>query len=193
MCTFMPLRGIADDARTIIPLTEDGQVTLHTYREQLADTTALARALNYPPAEAFTGVTFGSGESFEQLDLYLTCILPSGISRMPASGPAVESGKLRPQFPWGAMAAVYADTIAYLTLQPKENGDGEKFFEVGVIGHGPVGGELATSMADHIRTWDSEIRGVSPAIRFAQGKARKTLDGQFTIDKPDSRIAVDWS
>lgn len=193
MCTFMPLRGIADDARTVIALTPDGQVTVHTHREQNADPAGLSYALDYPPAETYTGVLFGTGEPFDQLDLYLACVLPGGLSRMPATGPAAEAKRLRPQFGWGAMAAVDGDTIAYLTLTKKDGGDDAPRWEVGVIGHGPRGAELASTVAEHIRTWDREYRGANPAIRVAQGEARTRLTGRFIIDKPDSRIAVDWN
>jgi hypothetical protein len=56
----MPLRGIAEDPRLMIPLTPDGQVSLHTYRDQQADPAALARVLEYPATEVSTNVLCGS-------------------------------------------------------------------------------------------------------------------------------------
>ncbi len=48
MCTFMPLRGIADDARRIISLTLDRAVTLQTHREQTVGAAVLTGVLDQP-------------------------------------------------------------------------------------------------------------------------------------------------
>lgn len=192
MATFMPLRkGIADDERIITPLTADATVTLHTYAEQGIDPAAIATALDYPEQEIYTGVKFRKGTTWEWLNLWLTCALPHGISRMPATGPLVESGQLRPQFPWGSMAAVDRDSIAYLTLREGQDQDG-RFWEAGVIGHGPHAAALAEQAAAQIQTWAHDHRDTTPTIRLATGAAREKLTGRFLIDKPHARIALDW-
>ncbi|WP_194908890.1 methyltransferase, FxLD system [Catenulispora rubra] len=193
MATFMPLRkGIADDERVITALSEDGGVTLHTYAEQNVDTTAITKALDYLGYEVFTGVKFRKGTTWEWLNLWLTCALPSGISRMPTSGPLVESGKIRPQFPWGSMAAVEADTIAYLSMREGQDESG-RFWEAAVIGHGANAAALAEATGEQIRAWSEGHRDTVPTFRVATGPSRETLRGRFTVDKPGSRIALDWA
>ncbi|PZG56335.1 methyltransferase, FxLD system [Spongiactinospora gelatinilytica] len=192
MCTFMPLRGIADDARRVIPLTDDGQVSLHTYRDQHIDSDALATVLRQPATEIYTGVIFRKGDPWEFTNLYLACALPGGIVRMPADGPAVRSGLVRPQFPWGAMAAVDGDSVAYLTLRAGHDDEGP-YWEGGLIGHGLRGGELAAQVAEHLRVWGHEYRDTKPTIRMARGEHRASLTGQFVIDKPHVRLAIDWN
>ena len=192
MATFMPLRkGIADDERLITPLTEDATVTLHTYAEQDIDPAAIATVLDHPEHEVFSGVTFRKGTTWEWLNLWLTCALPHGISRMPATGPLVESGRLRPQFPWGAMAAVDRDTIAYLTLREGQDQEG-RFWEAGVIGHGPHAAELAESTAAQIQAWADDHRDTVPTFRLATGADREKRTGRFVIDKPHTRLALNW-
>lgn len=187
----MPLRGIADDPRLIIPLTPDGHVSLHTYRDQRTDPAALATVLEHPATEVYTNVLFRKGDLWEWVNLWLACALPAGLVRMPQSGPAVESGQLRPQFPWGAMAAVDEDSLAYLTLRPGEDEVGQ-YWEAGAIGHGPRGDELATHLAGELRVWGRDYRGAHPTIRLTQNDNRETLAGQFTIDKTFTRLAINW-
>lgn len=192
MATFMPLRkGIADDERVITPLTPDATVTLHTYAEQDVDPAAIASVLDHPAHKVYTGVTFRKGTTWEWLNLWLTCALPHGISRMPATGPLVESGRLRPQFPWGAMAAVARDSIAYLTLREGQDSNG-RYWEAGVIGHGPHATALAEHTAAQITAWADGHRDTTPTIRLATGAAREKLTSRFVIDKPHTRIALDW-
>jgi protein-L-isoaspartate(D-aspartate) O-methyltransferase len=192
MATFMPLRkGIADDERVITALTPDGAVTLHTYAEQNIDPAGIAAVLDNPGREAFTGVKFRKGSTWEWLNLWLTCALPGGLSRMPATGPLVDSGELRPQFPWGAMAAVDRDTIAYLTMREGADQDG-RFWEAGVIGHGPHAATLADATAAQIQAWADGHRDTIPTIRLANGPRRDRLTGRFVIDKLQNRIALDW-
>jgi protein-L-isoaspartate(D-aspartate) O-methyltransferase len=110
---------------------------------------------------------------------------------MPATGPLVESGQLRPQFPWGAMAAVHRDTIAYLTLREGHDQDGP-FWEAGVIGHGPRAAQLDGEVSAQIQAWAAGHRDTIPTIRLATGAARGELTGRFVIDKRESRLAIDW-
>lgn len=193
MCMFMPLRGIADDARRVIALTEDELVTVQVHQDQQVDPEVLAQVLDHSPTEVLTGVVFKPGEFLASLDLWLACALPGGLSRMRATGTAVESGLVRPQFFWGGMAAVEDGSIAYLTMRDTGISTDKQVHEIAVIGHGPRGGDLAERTAAQIRTWDHEHRSRFPTFRIAQGAAREQLTGQFVIDKPATRIAVTWA
>jgi protein-L-isoaspartate(D-aspartate) O-methyltransferase len=201
VCSFMPLRGIADDPARYVELTEDGSAGVNVYAEQQVGE-QLGRALEYEGDEQFTGVSFDSAESFSDLDLFLTCALPGGMTRLSATGRALESGLVRPQFNWGAMCAVDGDSLAYLTLRrtgedgadrPESDDDPARRWEVGVIGHGPQGAELAAAVAALIGEWDHErLRDARAVLRFAQGDGRERLTGRCVVDKKATRIAVDW-
>jgi protein-L-isoaspartate(D-aspartate) O-methyltransferase len=192
-CSFMPLRGIADDNAQTLALTPDGLVTVQVYREQRVDPAALVRVLaDDPVAECFTGVRFAQDESFADLDLYLTGAVPSGLCRMTLAGSAVDVWALRPQFAWGAMCTVRDASLAYLTLR-QDTADLEAGrWEVGVVGHGPSGRELCVEVAECVRVWDADLRGRSARIRLAQGGDRERLTGRCVVDKPGSRVVLDW-
>lgn len=192
VCSFMPLRGIADDLGRSVPLTEDGLVEVAVYADQEVGP-ELGRALEDEGTELFTGVSFGDGESFAELDLFLSCALPNGMTRLSVSGGALASGAVRPQFAWGGMCAVDGDSLAYVTMrEPAEGGLLPRSWEIGVVGHGPRGAALAHEVVSLTREWDAEMRGGTAELRIAQGAARERLTGRCVVDRATSRIAVDW-
>jgi len=76
-------------------------------------------------------VKFRQGDPWEWVYLWLACVLPSGLSRMPGSRPG-----FTPHFGWGSMAALDSGTLAYLTVREGDDADG-RLWEIGVTGHGP--------------------------------------------------------
>ncbi|MEV4670893.1 methyltransferase, FxLD system [Actinomadura sp. NPDC049382] len=199
LCTFMPLRGIADDARRIIRLTADGTVCLHTNREQAVDESLLSGVLETSRSEAWTGVLFRADESFEWLDLWLTCVMDNALSRMPVEQVAIDEGLVRPQFGWGAMAVVDKGDLAYLTLRPQDPdapSGNRRMYEVGVIGHGPTGGALTDRVADAIGTWNQDYRSrpvefeIAPVEAAAQ--AVEPVPGRFVFERPNTRLTITW-
>ncbi len=194
MATFMPLRnGICDDERTIIRLAGAGDVRLEIYAEQDVDVKKIATVLDHPPYGVYTGVKFRKGSAWEWLYLWLACTLRNGISRMSGTRPG-----FTPHFFWGSMAAVDHDTLAYLTVREGTDADG-RFWEIGVIGHGPRAHALADDTAAAIEEWAARTRRDStsaPRFRMATRGAKETIqasDPRFVIDKANSRIVVDWA
>jgi protein-L-isoaspartate(D-aspartate) O-methyltransferase len=215
-CTFMPLRGIADDADRVLDLARDGSVSLHVHREHelwsaagpepgtAPQPDALGHLLEVSAGELATGVRLAYGDSFAPLDLFLTCALPGGLCRLAASAGAVEAGLVPAAFGGATMAAAGPRALAFLTLYPGSDTPGApvgaeawdgfdaRGWEVGVAGFGPEGAELAETLAGLVRAWHGQARGALPLLTLAQGDDRSTLTGRFVIDKPYSRIAVDW-
>jgi len=197
MCTFMPLRGIADDPRHTFGLTPDGPVSLETHQEQAVDSAALAGVLDQPRTQAWSGVLFGAAESFEWLDLWLACTMSNALSRMPVRPSAVDSGLVTPQFGWGAMAVTHGSDLAYLTLRPANRDPGTgtaagRSYEVGVIGHGRGGDQLGSKVADQIRIWDRNYRSGTAQIAIQPSDTRTRITGQFTFDTPHNRLVITW-
>jgi protein-L-isoaspartate(D-aspartate) O-methyltransferase len=192
MCTFVPLRkGVCDDIYTLVPMAGEGDVRLETFSEQEVDRDAIRTVLDQPQTKLYTGVRLRQGDPFEWLYLYLACVLPNGLSRMPGSRPG-----FTPHFAWGSMAALDGDSLAYMTIREGED-DAGRFWEIGIIGHGPVGADLAERVVTEIRTWDEGWGNTAPepGFRMATGDARDQLtaaDPHFVIDKPFSRLVVDW-
>jgi protein-L-isoaspartate(D-aspartate) O-methyltransferase len=195
MCSFMPLRGIADDARRVIALDSDGSVTLHAHQDQDVDAAALADVLDRPRAEAWTGVRFGPQESMEWMHLWLACTLDNALSRMPVERAAVERGTVTTRFGWGPMATTENGTLAYLTIRQDDNAsDGSKLYEIGVISHGPSRDALGDQVVDAIRTWDRGYRSriADFEIRAIDAPPIKPEPGRFCVDTPHSRIIISW-
>ncbi|GHE73899.1 methyltransferase, FxLD system [Streptomyces cellulosae] len=196
MNTFMPLRrGIADDERSIVPLSADGTVRLQTHAGQDIDAAALAGVLDQPRTEEWTGMTVQAMESPEWMELFVACSLPTGLNRM--LFPATAKGELLTEDPYpSSTAAVEKGALTYLARRRLERTtpEGGSLWEFGVIGHGPGSDELAAKVADAIRTWDREYRDRQATfeIQPLDAPAVEPLPGLFTIETPLNRIIVDW-
>jgi protein-L-isoaspartate(D-aspartate) O-methyltransferase len=169
----------------------DGNVRLETFSEQDVDRDAIRTVLDQQQAMVYSGVKFRQGDPFEWLYLYLACVLPNGLSRMPGSRPG-----FTPHFAWGSMAALDGDTLAYLTVREGEDERG-LYWEIGVIGHGPHAAQLADQVTTEISDWDRNWgnHAPQPGFRMAVGDAREHLtaaEPRFVIDKTHSRLVVDW-
>ncbi|MEV5104654.1 methyltransferase, FxLD system [Streptomyces massasporeus] len=193
MATFIPLRkGVCDDVYTLVPMAGEGNVRLETFSEQDVDRDALRCVLDQQQTKLYTGVKFRQGSAWEWLYLYLACVLPNGLSRLPGQRPG-----FTPHFGWGSMAALDAGSLAYLTIREGEDENG-RYWEVGVIGHGEGGADLAERVVSEIRAWDATggNDAPEPGFRMAIADSRDRLtadDARFVVDKPYSRLVVDWA
>ncbi|MEV6986494.1 methyltransferase, FxLD system [Sphaerisporangium sp. NPDC051017] len=192
MATFVPLRkGICDDLYTLVSHNGEGNVRLETFSEQNVDRDAMRTILDTPAHKVYTGVKFRKGSPWQWVYLWLACVLPNGLSRMPGQRPG-----FTPHFAWGSMAALDDDSLTYLTVREGED-NGGRFWEIGVIGHGPGRAELAEQVASAISEWERDYgnRAPAPGFRMATTAHRdllKTADPRFIIDKPASRLVIDW-
>ncbi|MEU8045699.1 methyltransferase, FxLD system [Micromonospora echinofusca] len=194
LAVFMPLRGIGDDARRLVTLTDEQDVTLQVHKDQSIDAAALAGVLGTERHEAWTGVIFPPMVSFEWLDLWLACRLDNAIMRMNLKPEAIERGTVSPMFPWGAMATTRGADLAYLTLRPAPPAaDGGKLYEVGVIGHGPSGEGLAQHVADEIRVWGAQYRSRTVHLEIPDSPTEANPSaGRFLLPRPHHPITVTW-
>ncbi len=192
MATFVPLRkGVCDDVYTRVPMAGPGNVRLETFSEQLVDREAMRTILDQPQAKTYSGVKFRQRDPWEWVYLWLACVLPNGLSRMPGRRPG-----FAPHFAWGSMAAVDGDSLAYLTVREGDDAEG-RFWEIGVIGHGPQAASLAEQVVAAIQEWDRDYGNDAPAPGFrmatdAHRDLLKAADARFVIDKPNSRLVIDW-
>ncbi|WP_246083719.1 methyltransferase, FxLD system [Nonomuraea diastatica] len=119
MATFVPMRkGVCDDVRTTISMAGEGNVRLETYSEQLVDREAIRTVLDEPSHKLYTGVKFRQGSAW-WVYLWLACVLPNGLSRLPGQRP-----RFTPHFGWGSMAALDGDSLAYLTVREGDDAAG---------------------------------------------------------------------
>ncbi len=198
MAVFMPLRGIGDDARRVIDLTGDGQVTLQNHKDNIfatADSGLLAGVLNTDPHVEWTDVHFVPMESFEWLDLWLSLRLADPLMRMEVKAEAREQGLVTPMFPTAAMATAAGDgSLAYLTIRPADPAaDGTRRYEVGVIGHGPSAPALAASVAQEITAWNDSFRSRTVHFALPDHPEPAVPDaGRFLLGRPQTPITVTW-
>ncbi|WP_406377788.1 methyltransferase, FxLD system [[Kitasatospora] papulosa] len=195
MNTFMPLRrGIADDDRRAVPLSTDGAVRLQAPAGLALDADALAGVLDQPRVEEWTGMTVRAGESPEWMELFVSCVLPSGLIRM--LFPQSVKGTVLTDDPYpSATAAVEKGAVTYLARRPSEQKtpEGDKLWEFGVIGHGPGSDELAAKVAEAVRAWDREYRGRVAAFEILPLDApADEQPGVFVLDTPLNRVRVTW-
>ncbi|MEU0477670.1 hypothetical protein ABZ260_00580 [Streptosporangium sp. NPDC006013] len=147
--------------------------------------------LDEPSHQVYTGVKFRQGSAWEWVYLWLACVLPNGLSRVPGRRPG-----FTPHFGWGSMAALNGDSLAYLTVREGEDTVG-RFWEIGVIGHGPRAADLAEQVAAAIQEWDRDYGNDAPAPGFRMATAAnrdllKAADSRFVIDKTNGRLVIDW-
>jgi protein-L-isoaspartate(D-aspartate) O-methyltransferase len=193
MCGFIPLRGIADDARHPVALTPDGSVELITHQDQVVDAAALAGVLERPRCELWTGVPLAGWEAVESLHLWLACVLPNALSLMPVRSSAAERGLVQPQSGFGSMAATDGGDLAYLTGRSAGEIRGQRQQEVGVIGHGTGGEQLASAVVEQVRIWDRDYRSRPVQIAIQPTGAGEPLTGQFLFTRPHGQLAISWT
>ncbi|GAA4187009.1 methyltransferase, FxLD system [Streptosporangium oxazolinicum] len=192
LAVFMPLRGIGDDARRIVALTPEEDVTLQVHKDQAVDGQALAGVLDSERHERWTGVTFPPEVPYEWMELWLCIHLPNPLMRMNVEPAATERGQVVPMFPWGSMATVQGAGLAYLTTRPARPAeDGGKLYEVGVIGHGPSQ-DLTERVAELVQIWNEQYR--SRAVRFEMPNApvADPAADRFVLERPHRPITVIW-
>jgi protein-L-isoaspartate(D-aspartate) O-methyltransferase len=98
-------------------------------------------------------------------------------------------------FPTVAMATTTADgSLAYLTIRPAQPApDGGKRYEVGVIGHGPTGRQLAEHVGRQITTWDDDFRNRGVRIAIPDTPPAADPDtGRFVLRRPHHPVTVTW-
>lgn len=198
VAVFMPLRGIGDDARRVIDLTDSGDVALQTHQDNTHATNpaALAGILDTARTEVWTSVHFLPRESFEWLYLWLACRLPNPIMRMEVATTAKDSGLVTPLFPTVTMATTAVDgSLAYLTIRPAEpdpDTDGRRY-EIGVVGHGATGQQLADQVGAELVLWDQSFRTRTVRITIPDVPTPAAPDaGHFVLDRAHHPIAVTW-
>lgn len=194
LAVFMPLRGIGDDARRLVSLTPELDVILQVHKDQEVEAAALADVLETERRKVWTDVFFPPMVPYEWMDLWLACRLDNAIMRMSVQPTAVQRGAVTPMFSWGAMATTRGADLAYLTTRPAlARPDGSRLYEVGVIGHGPNGRDLAHHVSEEIRSWYTNYR--SREVRFEIPDAPIGADpavGRFVLARPHHPITVTW-
>lgn len=184
LCGFVPMLG--QDGERSTTIDADGHVILQWDQDQSINPDDLDGLLTRTKATAWSNVTIESAESFDGIWLNLTSAEP-GTCRLTVKPAAVHAGLCNPAIPARTPAIVDGPSMAYLAHRRINDGQ-EPRYELGAIGHGPTGADLAERICEHARTWHLD-RGAHPTIT-AHHLRHAPTDGGYAIDKHDTRIAI---
>ncbi len=185
LCGFVPMIG--QEGERSGQIDSDGQVSLFWDVDQPIDSAALSGVLDQPKDAVWSGATVGSYDSFDGIWLRITGT-DSRTCRIAADSAAVTSGLCTPAIPSRSPALVEGDSLAYLAIRRVE--EGKSLFELGAIGHGTYGPNLAQQLCDEIETWDQD-RTAQPAIRaYPAGTPNSALAFGEVIQKAECRLVL---
>jgi protein-L-isoaspartate(D-aspartate) O-methyltransferase len=159
LCGFIPMIG-RDGERTLA-LDPDGLVSLCWDHDQPIGGAVLARVLDEPRTEAWSGVTVGAEEPLDGIWLRMTAT-DHATCRITARPAAIDAGLCTPAIPARSPALVHSGSLAYLTPR-HTNTDPERPWELGAAGHGHTAQTLAVRLCNHIRAW-GHARNARPDI-----------------------------
>ena len=169
--------------------------TEHTYDLLTGASSDLATSVRTTGEEAFGG-----------LGLWLA-LHETGFIMLSARGGFVERGFVPDLFSFSTgarttstMGLVGDDSLALLaqtaTRSPgNRGGHRADSFELIVRAHG-AGRDVANRLVRSVRAWDSAGRPLAKDIRIRahpRGTASGSHDGSFVIEKPSSRLVLDWA
>ncbi|WNI21598.1 methyltransferase, FxLD system [Streptomyces sp. ITFR-16] len=192
LCGFVPMQGVGENRVRLAVLhdVEGEQVALRLDGHPEPDTEALAKALSMPRSTRWSGVTLGGSESNEHLDLWLTTALDN-LPLLAAMPGARSRGLVASVSPLGIPTLVDGGSFAYRTVRAT---DQEDRYELGAIGHGPRGQQLAERLVEEIQVWDREHRSDRARIEVYPAGApddRLPADGR-RIERRHSRVSITW-
>jgi protein-L-isoaspartate(D-aspartate) O-methyltransferase len=151
LCGFVPMLGQAGEhSNTIDP---DRLVTLHYDTDQPIDVDALQGVLDREKVEVWSDATVGGEEPFDRVWLRLTTTDDRTV-RIQADKQAVTSGLCTPAIPVRSPALAEDGSLAYLAIRRSDDTPGR--WQLGAIGHGPHGEQLATGIIEQINAWDRD-------------------------------------
>ncbi|MBM9509187.1 methyltransferase, FxLD system [Actinacidiphila acididurans] len=191
LCGFVPMQGAGENRVRLAVLHDVAgeEIALRLDGHPEPDTSALARALATARSAVWSGVMLGGSESTEHLDLWLATALDN-LPLMAAKPGARTRGLVASASPIGIPTLVDGGSFAYRTTRAT---DVEDRYELGAIGHGPRGRELAERLAAEIRTWDGDHRGDRARIEVhPAGTPDGLLSAGRRIERRHTRITITW-
>ncbi|MBX7268884.1 methyltransferase, FxLD system [Micromonospora sp. Llam7] len=184
VCGFVPMRGTAEHADQHVRL--DSDVVLKLDAADQPDRAALARALNHPRYERWTGIQVTDDAPIGHLDLWLFVNASKPFGRLRVGDTARTNGLGAPAYRWAGAAIYHGGTIAYLALQ--ETGDGQH--ELGAIANGPEADKLAAELTDLLDQWDEAGRPNQPTVTAHRAGTRPVQTGD--ISRPDTVLTISF-
>lgn len=185
LCGFVPMLGQPGEQNATID--PDSLVTLHYDVDQPIDIAALHGVLDRPKSTVWSQATVHSEEPFDRIWLHLS-VVDDGTIRIEADQKAVTSGLCTPAIATRSPALAKQDSLAYFTIRRSEQTPGQ--WQLGAIGHGPFGHQLATRIVDQINVWD-QVRTTDPdLLAYPTGVPMPSNVTGRVIVKPNIRLIL---
>ncbi len=184
-CGFIPMVGPSGERTT--HLDRDGQVSLTWDVDQDIRPELLTDVLAHRREHRWSEVMISGQEPIDRIWLRLTASEPT-TCRVAATSTAIRGGLPAPVLPARAAALAEASSLSYLTVRAHGAASpGHQTLELGAVGYGPHGAQLAERIVEHITAWSSD-RLAHPELTVHPAD-HDAPTGQ-TIIKTHSRLAL---
>ena len=182
LCGFVPMLGQpGEHSATIDPAAT---VTLHYDADQNIDVDALRGALDRDKSVLWSDITVHGEEPFDRIWLHLTAANDNTI-RIQASNQAIASGLCTPAIASRTPALADGDSLAYFTTRRSEDTPGR--WQLGAIGHGSTGHQLAVHIIEQINIWDRDRTADPELLAYPTGTPTDHVTGKL-IHKPNIQL-----
>lgn len=185
LCGFVPMLGQPGEQNATID--PDSLVTLHYDVDQPIDIAALQGVLGRPRSAVWSQATVHGEEPFDRIWLHLS-VVDDGTIRIEADKKAVASRLCTPAIPTRGPAVAEEDSLAYLTIRRSAEIPGP--WQLGAIGHGPLGHELAIRIVDQINVWDQNRTADPDLLAYPASLPLPSDMAGRSIVKPNIRLIV---
>jgi protein-L-isoaspartate(D-aspartate) O-methyltransferase len=157
LCGFVPMLGQPGERNATVD--PDRLVTIHYDVDQAVDAKALQGVLDRDKTTMWTDATVDANESLDRIWLHLTAT-HNGTVRIEADQKAVTAGLCTPAISSRSPALVDGNALAYFTIRRT---DTVGRWQLGAIGHGPTGRQLAGQIIEQVNNWDHD-RATDPKL-----------------------------
>jgi protein-L-isoaspartate(D-aspartate) O-methyltransferase len=186
LCGFVPMLG--QPGELCAPVDPDGLVTVHYDAGQAVDPGALHGVLSREKSVIWSGATVHGQEPFDRIWLHLSAVDDRTV-RIAADQKAIDSGLCTPAIATRSPALADGTSLAYFTTRRAATAGR---WDLGAIGHGPAGHQLAARIVEQIGEWDRD-RTVDPQLFAypAGAPVPATMNGKYNIiGKPETQLVV---
>ncbi|MFC0529011.1 hypothetical protein [Phytohabitans kaempferiae] len=184
LCGFVPMLGQPGERNATID--PDGWVTIHYDVDQPVDVEALQGVLERDKTTVWADATVHAEEPFDRVWLHLAAV-HDGTARIQAGQKAVATGLCTPAIASRSPALVDGDSLAYFTI--RRTGTSGRW-QLGAIGHGPAGYELAANIVEQIAAWDQDRTADPHLVAYPTGTPMPGDQVGKVIVKPDVSLGV---
>ncbi|GAB6899266.1 methyltransferase, FxLD system [Kineosporia succinea] len=185
LCGFVPMIGQPNEQT--ITIDSDDLVKLHYDADQTVDAQQLNGVLSSERAEHWSAEMAHGEEPLDEVWQRLTSTDPRTV-RIEADPRAVTEALCTPAIPVRSPALVDGGSLAYFAIRraPKQPGR----WQLGAIGHGPLGAQLAAAIGEGITAWGPQrTAGVQVQV-YPRHLGQPPADSGMAVPRPETIVVV---